>query len=61
MDGILAAALSIGGMGLLFGILLTFASKVFAVPVNPVAEEVREALPGANCGACAFPGCDGLA
>jgi Na+-translocating ferredoxin:NAD+ oxidoreductase RNF subunit RnfB len=24
-------------------------------------DAVREALPGANCGACGYPGCDGLA
>ena len=23
--------------------------------------QVREALPGNNCGGCGFPGCDGLA
>lgn len=61
MNGILIAALSLGGMGLIFGVILTITSKVFAVPVNPLVEEVRNALPGANCGACGFPGCDGLA
>lgn len=58
---ILYAALVLGGMGALFGILLTVASRIFAVPPNPVRDAVREALPGANCGGCGFPGCDGCA
>ena len=40
---------------------LSIASKVFSVEVNPKVDEIRKALPGANCGACGFPGCDGLA
>ena len=58
---ILYAALVLGGMGLLFGGLLTLTSKVFAVPSNPVRDAVRELLPGANCGSCGYPGCEGYA
>ena len=58
---IVYAMLVLGGMGALFGILLTVASKVFAVPANPKRDAVREILPGANCGGCGFPGCDGCA
>ena len=58
---VLYAALVLGGMGAVFGILLTLASKIFAVPSNPQRDAVREALPGANCGGCGFPGCDGCA
>lgn len=58
---ILYAALVLGGMGLLFGGLLTLTSKVFAVPTNPQRDAIREALPSANCGACGYPGCDGCA
>ncbi len=61
MSGIVTATIVLGGLGLLFGILLTITSKVFAVPGNPVRDGIREALPGANCGACGYPGCDGLA
>ena len=48
-------------MGGLFGVVLSIASKVFAVEVDPKVLAVRNCLPGANCGACGFPGCDGLA
>ena len=38
---ILYAALVLGGMGLLFGGLLTLTSKIFAVPANPKRDAVR--------------------
>jgi len=58
---ILAAAGVIGALGLIFGILLALASKFFAVEGNPLIVKVRGALPGANCGACGYPGCDAFA
>lgn len=61
MIGIVKAVVSLSGMGLLFGAGLAVAAKVFAVEEDPRVTEVRAALPGANCGACGFPGCDGLA
>ncbi len=48
-------------VGLIAGIILTIASKVFFVPVDETVAQVREALPGANCGACGFAGCDDYA
>ncbi len=61
LNDILMPILSLGGMSLLFGAGLAYASQKFAVETDPREEEVREALPGANCGACGYPGCDGLA
>ncbi len=61
MTGIIYPIIVLGGLGLLFGVSLSIASKAFAVEVDPKVEEVRSVLPGANCGACGFPGCDGLA
>lgn len=43
------------------GFLLGFFKKVFHVEVDPLESNIRAVLPGANCGACGFPGCDGLA
>ena len=59
--GILIAAGVIGGVGILVGILLGRASKIFHVEENETEIKVREALPGNNCGGCGYPGCDGLA
>lgn len=58
---ILYAAVVLGAMGLVFGLLLAFVNKKFAVPTNPKQGEVRDALPGANCGGCGYPGCDACA
>ena len=61
MGTILYAILVLGVMGLAFGLLLGFASKIFHVDQDPRIEEVRACLAGANCGGCGFPGCDGYA
>lgn len=61
MSSILIAGLTLGIMGLVFGIVLAFASQKFAVEVDERAVAIREAVPGANCGGCGFPGCDGFA
>lgn len=58
---ILFATLVLGLLGLVFGLLLTIASKKFHVEVDPRIEEVRSCLAGANCGACGYPGCDACA
>ncbi|MEJ2038656.1 MAG: RnfABCDGE type electron transport complex subunit B, partial [Desulfosarcinaceae bacterium] len=51
------AVILMGGLGLLVGIGLAIASKAFYVYVDPKIEAVNEALPGANCGGCGYPGC----
>ena len=61
ITAILAAALVMSVLGLLFGALLGVTGRVFAVPSNPTVDALRECLPGANCGACGYPGCDGYA
>ncbi|MEG0291537.1 MAG: RnfABCDGE type electron transport complex subunit B [Anaerovoracaceae bacterium] len=48
-------------IGFIFGIVLTIASKIMYVPVDEIVAKVREELPGANCGACGFAGCDDYA
>lgn len=53
--GIVAAIAAITGLG------LSVASSVFAVPKDEKEEKIRECLPGANCGACGYSGCDGYA
>ena len=48
-------------LGILIGILLGVAGKFFAVETDERVTQVRECLPGNNCGGCGYPGCDGLA
>lgn len=61
MNPILFAVLLVSGIGLLLGIGLTVASVLLSVPVSEKTVKLRECLPGANCGACGFSGCDGYA
>lgn len=58
---ILIAVIVLSVLGLLFGVGLGIASKKFAVTIDPKVEMIRNALPGVNCGACGYPGCDGFA
>ena len=58
---ILIPAAILAGLGAFFGILLAIASRVFAVKVDERVPQVRDALPGANCGGCGYSGCDALA
>ena len=51
----------LGGIGVICGVLLAVAAKMFYVPVDQKVIDVRNALPGANCGGCGYPGCDNLA
>lgn len=55
------AALSIGGIGLLAAVSLGVAAKKFAVEVDPRELALLDVLPGANCGACGYPGCAAFA
>ncbi|MBZ9608957.1 RnfABCDGE type electron transport complex subunit B [Clostridium estertheticum] len=61
INNLIYPVISIGGMGLVFGIVLGYANKKFYVAVNPKIPLVREALPSANCGACGYAGCDAYA
>ena len=61
MSEILLAAGVVGIMGILFGIGLAWSAKIFHVQEDARTAAIRSFLPGANCGACGFPGCDGLA
>ncbi len=57
LNAVLSAAGVLGIMGLIFGILLAFASKFFYVHEDERKEKILECLPGANCGGCGFAGC----
>ncbi len=58
---LITAALAIGIIGLLFGVILAFAAKFFNVKIDPKVAQIRAALPGVNCGGCGYPGCDKFA
>ncbi|MBW1784898.1 MAG: RnfABCDGE type electron transport complex subunit B, partial [Deltaproteobacteria bacterium] len=53
----LGGLLVMGALGVVIGVGLALASKIFYVYVDPKIEAVEDALPGANCGGCGYPGC----
>lgn len=61
ITGIIIATAVVAGTGLIIGLFLGFSGKKFAVEVDEVELQVREALPGNNCGGCGYAGCDALA
>ena len=61
MHEILIAIGVLGGLGLIFGLVLAASSKVFFVETDPRLEKLCDALPGANCGGCGFAGCNSYA
>ncbi len=58
---VLDAILVLGGVGLVFGILIAVANARLAVWEDPRIGVVSAILPGANCGACGLPGCRAFA
>lgn len=58
---ILVAFLVMFAIALIAGILLLVLSHFFAVPDDPKKQEIRACLPGINCGACGYKGCDDYA
>ena len=61
MITIILACAVLGALGLIFGLVLNYAGKKFAVETDERVAKVRECLGGANCGACGFAGCDAFA
>ncbi len=51
------AVVSMLALGTLFGLGLIVAARAFAGQDNPLVEQILEALPGINCGACGYKGC----
>lgn len=51
----------VAAIGVLCALLLVIASKYMHVETNEKEKAIRDVLPGANCGACGFTGCDGYA
>ena len=61
LSSVLSAVLVVVGVGIVGAVILVIASKFFAVEEDPRIGQVQECLPGANCGACGYAGCDAMA
>lgn len=58
---ILIPALVLGATGFVLGLLIYLVSKYFHVEEDQRLEKIIELLPRYNCGACGYPGCQGMA
>lgn len=58
---ILIPVLLLVGIAIVCAVLLTLSNIFFGVKEDEAAVAIRECLPGANCGACGYSGCDGYA
>ena len=61
MQIIIITTIVITVIGVLVGAGLVFTGKKFYVEVDEKEAAVRECLPGNNCGACGYAGCDAMA
>ena len=61
MSPVVTATVLVAVIGIIAGILLSFASKIFEVKEDQLFIDLRAQLPGANCGGCGFAGCDDYA
>lgn len=61
LSAVLIAVGVLVAIGLICSLILVIAAKFFAVKVDEKEQKIRACLPGANCGACGFTGCDGYA
>lgn len=61
MFDILIALLVVGAVALVAGVLLALISRFFGIEEDVKVKKLRECLPGINCGACGYKGCDDYA
>ena len=61
MSVIIVTTIVIALVGVIVGAGLVYAGHKFHVDVDEREAAVREALPGNNCGACGYAGCDAMA
>ena len=58
---ILIPTLILSVIAILCGVILTLSDKFFGIKEDEKFLAIRDALPGANCGACGYSGCDAYA
>jgi len=61
LSQIIGSVAILGGVGLAFAIIIALAYWKLRVYEDPRIDMVSSMLPGANCGACGYPGCRGFA
>ncbi|MCL2740086.1 MAG: RnfABCDGE type electron transport complex subunit B [Oscillospiraceae bacterium] len=57
MFNILMAIIVLGGLGAIFGVVISIVSKLFHVEEDPRLNQIKDILGGGNCGGCGYAGC----
>ncbi|MDD3804665.1 MAG: RnfABCDGE type electron transport complex subunit B [bacterium] len=60
-SNIILSVAVLAALGFILGAGLAYAARAFAITRDPRIDAVLAELPGANCGACGYPGCSGYA
>ncbi|PIP13185.1 MAG: Fe-S protein [bacterium (Candidatus Stahlbacteria) CG23_combo_of_CG06-09_8_20_14_all_34_7] len=61
IEEILISVTVLGSLSILLGIAIIITMKFFEIKRDPLVDEIMQVLPGLNCGACGFPGCEQFA
>lgn len=57
MVSLWSAIIALSLLALVFGVILGFAAKRFAVKTDPITDKIDALLPQSQCGQCGYPGC----
>ncbi len=58
---VLYSTLLLAVLGFAFGTFLAYSAKKFEVKEDPRVGMIKQVLPGINCGACGYAGCEAYA
>ena len=61
MNSIIFAVISVTIIGIICSLILSIVSKLMYVKIDERITLLADIMPGANCGACGYPGCSGYA
>lgn len=61
MGSIIIPIIILFGIAILCAVMLTVSNVFFGIKDDEKTAAIRDCLPGANCGACGYSGCDGYA
>lgn len=61
MSAIIIATIVLAAVGIVVGVGLVYIGNKFHVDVDERETAIRDVLPGNNCGACGYAGCDAVA
>ncbi|MCD7796114.1 MAG: RnfABCDGE type electron transport complex subunit B [Clostridiales bacterium] len=61
VNEIIIAVVVLCVIAIIIGVVLSLAEKAFHIDINELEKQIRDVLPGSNCGGCGYAGCGSLA